>query len=47
MGQCAGEVCGLNPLKMLMDKYGDEIVKFISIEKAKIFIDEKFEETKK
>lgn len=38
MGQCAGKMCGENFFKMLMEKYGDDVAKFISIEKAKIFI---------
>ena len=38
--------CGEGPLKMLMNEYGDEIGKFIVIEKVKMYIDEKISEIK-
>lgn len=40
MGEVAAKICGgEGPLKMLMQEYGDDIGKFIAIEKVKIFLD--------
>ena len=46
MGEAASKICGEGPLKMLMKEYGDDIGKFIAIEKAKIFLDTKVQELK-
>ena len=47
MGKVASKMCcGEGPLKMLMNEYGDEIGKFIVIEKVKMYIDEKISEIK-
>ena len=42
MGDCASQACGKNIMKLLMEKYGDDVAKFISIEKAKMFIEDQF-----
>ena len=40
MGSAASKMCcGEGPLKMLMKEYGDDIGKFIVIEKVKNYID--------
>ena len=40
MGEVAGKMCGgKRPLEWLMKEYGDEIGKFIAIEKTKNFLD--------
>ena len=47
MGTCATKVCGSDMFQKMFDQYGDDIAKFISIEKSKVYIDQKFEELKK
>ena len=47
MGKVASKICGgEGPLKMLMKEYGDDIGKFIVIEKVKNYVDEKIKEVK-
>ena len=37
-----GNFCGFNIFDYLMKNYGEDFVKFISIEKSKGFLEEKF-----